>query len=224
MIFVNMWKNKKAFSFIEILVSVSILAIITASGTFYFLSSLGGNQAEQNVRFFENYFSDLDRQIKNHQLYTYKAKFLAGDYFLVDKNNVFGKHWKVVGDFIPETGEITFKHSSAALGFIVREYVWEKFLSQKNSDYTFSMNGENEKTFVFFDGDEYLNEITVKQYSFHDEYILSLESTSCSTHDKLSRENKNNSIIYSCNNVPRTSAVYINFLWEGDVEKRVVWE
>lgn len=79
-------KKKNWFSFVEIIVVVSLLAIISVSWGYYFHDFLENKQASIYTQNLQNYIEQLDTSLKSQDIYDYTAD-IKDWYIVVSKNN-----------------------------------------------------------------------------------------------------------------------------------------
>ncbi len=66
---------KIAFTYIELLVVVTIIALLTSSWVFYFSDFVKNQEIEQKLVSFRNDISDYDKKVKNYQIFDYEIDF-----------------------------------------------------------------------------------------------------------------------------------------------------
>lgn len=79
-------KKKNWFSFVEIIVVVSLLAVISVSWGYYFHDFLENKQASIYTQNLQNYIEQLNTYIKSQDIYDYTAD-IKDWYIVVSKNN-----------------------------------------------------------------------------------------------------------------------------------------
>lgn len=79
-------KKKNWFSFVEIIVVVSLLAVISVSWGYYFHDFLENKQASIYTQNLQNYIHQLDTSLKSQDIYDYTAD-IKDWYIVVSKNN-----------------------------------------------------------------------------------------------------------------------------------------
>ncbi len=128
-----MKKIKKAFSFVELIVVVAILAIITASSTMYFwntIDKLNINNAISNIEF---QIQALDNKVSSREIFDYEINFFKDKNYYVIYENIFDNNYKLKLDSFNESNKIwNFKIISwyNSNTWAIKFYKWYKFIKQ----------------------------------------------------------------------------------------------
>lgn len=76
-------KNRKAFTLIEIIVTIWILLIVSSSGVFYFFDFLDNNEIKKEINNIHSQIQSLDREILDHNILDYEINFDTISWYLL---------------------------------------------------------------------------------------------------------------------------------------------
>ncbi|MCP4522734.1 MAG: prepilin-type N-terminal cleavage/methylation domain-containing protein [Candidatus Gracilibacteria bacterium] len=81
--------TNKAFTFIEILVVITIISIISINSSLYFFDFIGKKELSYDISKFEDEIQQLDYQVKNQEIFDYKISLSNESLgYKIDKNNI----------------------------------------------------------------------------------------------------------------------------------------
>ena len=66
---------KKAFTFIELIIVISIMILITTSSVFYFLDFVKNKEVGQKIQILEDNLTKLDKDVSNYKIFDYEVIF-----------------------------------------------------------------------------------------------------------------------------------------------------
>lgn len=92
-------KNNYGFTFVEIIVVLSIMLLISFASIGQFNNFLSTNYLEVNTQEISSVIQDLDTSVKNGKIYDYTMYFSSWSWFTYSVNN----YWPYIISFIPKT-------------------------------------------------------------------------------------------------------------------------
>ncbi len=142
-------KKKDAFTFVELIFTISIMAFIGLYAIFYFNSYIDSKRIETEILLLKNDISDLDRKIYNKDIYNYELDFF-GDYYYTYKLDNLYNPYKLNFLFDYTTKSFTCSTSETNTGsWNLKIYAWNKNLYNKIllSTDTFTWRFDNYKNY-----------------------------------------------------------------------------
>ena len=203
----------KAFTFIELIVSVTIVALIWTSGMFYFYEFIWKKELLTHIKSIEKIIWNLDYKIKRQEIFDYQLDFEKNTFwYKISQNNV----WT---DFTQET---IFDSSNASWSINIVEnnneiwelkvYQWWKKIEQLTKNWYDTISIDLEKNTTISSS---LSGLKLSTISFHyfDEtnknnlILLDILDNNMTSYDSLKINNISGKKIYShqsnqINNLP----------------------
>ncbi|MDA7494800.1 type II secretion system GspH family protein [Candidatus Gracilibacteria bacterium] len=216
--------KKNAFTFVEIIVSISIVSLIGFSGVFYFQDFIGKQNILTHIQQFENTIDELDNEIKKQEVFDYTIVInpeSAG--YLISKNNI-GTEYKQSLTYNDNTQTGTLDIDPPV------DNIWEMKIYEnhkksihntvsglesidvemkENTRVVSVLSGAilNELQFNYFEREQ-INENTSIQ-------IIDIQDNTNTSIDTLEIENISGRKNYSYNNIDLTTPIYIIFEYNG---------
>jgi len=136
------WKKyinlKSGFTFIELIIVISIISLISVNSIFYFNDFIWKQELSYDISQFKNVISELDADIKNQKSFDYNINFKKNNYWYAISQNTMWNDIKqeVIFDTVSWTGIINLNPSSVEI-WEVTVYKWHKKMEQ------FTKNGSD---------------------------------------------------------------------------------
>lgn len=121
-----MYKNK-AFTFVEIIVSITIISLISVSWVFYFNDFIWKQDMSIHINNFENTIQELNYNIKQHKIFDYKLHFKKNtSWYTISQNNIWVDYYQEFSfDTINNNWTINIIPSTADI-WEIKIYKWKK--------------------------------------------------------------------------------------------------
>jgi len=143
--------KKQAFTFIELVVSITIIAIISFSGVFYFNDFIWRQEISIYVNNFEQNIKELNNNVKKQEIFDYTLELHKNSaWFTISKNNIWWNHLQnYIFDTQNKTWNITIQPSTSEI-WEIKIYDWIKKINQltKNWLESLELNINNNTTIL----------------------------------------------------------------------------
>jgi prepilin-type N-terminal cleavage/methylation domain-containing protein len=136
----------KAFTFIELIVSVTIMAIIWTSGMFYFHEFIWKKELLTHLNSFENVIWDLDYQVKKQNIFDYQLKLEKNTiWYTISQNNIWTDFTQeAVFDSLNNSWSINIIEDSNEI-WELKVYQWWKKIEQLTRNWSDNISIELEE-------------------------------------------------------------------------------
>lgn len=210
---------KKAFTFIEIIVTITIISLISISGTFYFHDFIWKQELVIYMDKFNSTYKELNNEVKIQKIFDYTLNIQRHSYwYTVSKNNIWVQNIQVaIFDTQNNSWSISLKP--------VVNNIWEiKFYKGIKKIEQITKNGLDIVTFNVDDFSTIQSSLswsTLNTLSFYylnnldpwekDVYILDIIDSNNISQNSLTIENINWKKTFYNNLTPLNSPIYILF-------------
>lgn len=169
-----MKKIIKAFTYIELLVVVTIITLLSSAWVFYFLDFVQDQEINNKLFIIEDNLDSLDRQIKKHEIFDYQAIF--------NTSNTWSKLYiTYINIFDSKKQMINFLNSTWSWNILANlEWTWTIKIYKENKLFiNETINRNNDWKYSFNDNQYYKIEWTASWKILNDIYInyYSLDNT-----------------------------------------------
>lgn len=208
---------KLAFTYIELLVVITIITLLSSSWVFYFLDFLKNQELSQKVNTIDDNFKDLDKRIKNYSIFDYEMQFSVWTWSLwyVYYINNFDIPYRQFVDFDSSTWSGTLWtnwNSSQQWKFKMYKKIklYLNTVIQSDLNFDFSFNDEPYYKIIWTLSWETLNEININYF----------------TEDNLYPINNNLLILSNINTKQDKSGINISNLSIKNIwwKKSIIWD
>ena len=136
----------KAFTFIELIVSVTIMAIIWTSGMFYFHEFIWKKELLTHLNSFENVIWDLDYQVKKQNIFDYQLKLEKNTFwYTISQNNIWTDFTQeAIFDSLNNSWSINITENSNEI-WELKVYQWWKKIEQLTRNWSDNISIELEE-------------------------------------------------------------------------------
>jgi hypothetical protein len=214
-----MLKNT-AFTFVEIIVSITIISLISASWVFYFHDFIWKQEISVHINEFQNKISQLNNDVKKHNIFDYVITFDKNSHwYIISENNIWTDYLQDVQfDTINNNWNISIVPSISDI-WEIKIYSWNKKIDQItrnwadiikldiNKDtrinWVLSWSTLNTLSFNYFNNIDYSQTKNI--------YILDILDSSMVSYNSLSIENINWKIKYLNNSTELIKPMIILF-------------
>lgn len=212
-----MKKILRAFTYIELIVVISIITLLSSTWVFYFNDFVKNQEIEQKVSTIEEDINSLDKSIKNNQIFDYELQF----------NTSTWSKWYIsyINNFdIPYNQNVTFNsitwswtiwtNWNSSLTWNLKLYKNHKLyiseLIQSNNIYNFDFNDEPNYKIIWTLSWEVLNEININYFA----------------EDNLTPEKNNLLVLQEINTKEDKSWTWISSLIVKNIwwTKSIIWD
>ena len=211
--------RKKAFTFIEIIVSITIISLISISGTFYFHDFIWKQELVVCIDAFNSTYKELNNDVKTQKIFDYKLDIQRNSYgYTVSKNNIWleniqvptfdtkNNSWSIyLNPADTNIWEIKFYKDLKKIEQITKN--WSDNITFNIDDFSTiqsSLSWSPLNTLIFY----YLNFLAPLE---KDVYILDIIDNNGLSQDSLTIENINWKKIFYNNLIPLDSPIYLLF-------------
>ncbi len=211
---------KTAFTLVEIIVSITIIALISASWVFYFHDFIWKQEIAIHINDFQNNISKLNNDVKNHNIFDYVINFDKNSHwYTISKNNIWSDYLQNVQfDTINNNWSVSILPSINNI-WEIKIYSWNKKIDQVTRNWTDIINIDIDKDTII---NWFLSWSTLNTVSFNflnnidysktkNIYILDILDSSMVSYNSLSIENINWKIKYLNNSTELTKPMIILF-------------
>lgn len=213
-------KQTSGFTFIELIVVISIISLLSVNSIFYFNDFIWKQELSYDISQLESNINDLDLEIKNQKSFDYSLYFEKGSYwYTISQNNIWNDiKQEITFDTITWSGMINLSPALIDI-WEIKIYKWHKKIQQfiqnwsesidiKVDDtmeilWTFSWSTLNSLRLAFFDID--------KETEIKNTFILDILDKNLVSQNSLTIENISWSKIYNWNNTTLEKPIYIVF-------------
>lgn len=139
------WKKhinrKSGFTFVEIIVVVSIIAIISVNSVFYFHDFIWKQELSYDISQLETIINNLDTDVKNQKSFDYNLNFKKNSYwYSISQNSIWNNvKQEVTFDTILWTSLINLNPSSSEI-WEIKIYEWYKKIEQLTKNWSENIN------------------------------------------------------------------------------------
>ncbi|MCD5385211.1 hypothetical protein LRZ95_00925 [Candidatus Gracilibacteria bacterium] len=162
---------KKAFTFIELIIVISIMILITTSSVFYFLDFVKNKEVGQKIQILEDNLTKLDKDVSNYKIFDYEVIFDINTHsggYISYINNFDINNSQYIDSFNSLTGSGVIKFLGSGTGSI-KIYKKDKFIYKTgitssdtiNYDFNQEISYKIKSTLT----GEILNDIGINYYS-----------------------------------------------------------
>lgn len=137
---------KKAFTFVEIIVCISIISLIWASWTFYFHDFIWKKELSIFIDDFNNQYNNLNQEVRTQTIFDYKLEIDKNAYwYIISKNNIWLETIQVA-DFDTQNNSVDislYPQDNSDWELII--YEWWKKTQEKTSNWNISVEFNTEQ-------------------------------------------------------------------------------
>lgn len=166
---------KKAFTLVELIVVISIIALTSIVWITSFFGFMEEQEINSKIEAFKDDINSLDKQVKNREIFDYKIKLEKWkNTYIVDKNS-----FSIEKSIIFSGNFIRLKNAIPSDNFGLKVYKWEKlfFSSWTLTEYNISSLDSNyDYRFLWFTSSS-LNSLEIKNFDKEDFSLNILEMT-----------------------------------------------
>lgn len=207
----------KAFTFVEIIVSITIISLISVSWIFYFNDFIGKQEIWIHIQSFKSTINNLDYKIKKQDIFDYNIFINKNSYwYTISENNIWTDYVQNIEfDTLNNSGSISINPADGEI-WELKIYSNNKKSEQVTRNWTDTININIDKETRIQSSLSWstLNTLTLKYYNEQDWnqskelYILDiLDSTWTNSYDSLHIRNINGKKSYydnllQINNLP----------------------
>jgi prepilin-type N-terminal cleavage/methylation domain-containing protein len=214
-----MLKNK-AFTFVEIIVTITIIALISSSWVFYFHDFIWKQEISIHINNFQNKISELNNDVKKHNTFDYIINFDKNSHwYTISENNIWTDYLQDVQfDTISNNWSVSVLPATNDI-WEIKIYSWNKKIDEITRNWTDVINIDinkdtkinwvlswstlNNISFNFFNNIDYSKTKNI--------YILDILDNTMTSYNSLTIENINWNIRYLHNSNELTKPIIILF-------------
>lgn len=192
----------EAFTFIELIVSVTIMAIIWTSGMFYFHEFIWKKELLTHINSFENAIWELDYQVKKQDIFDYQLELEKNTFwYTISKNNIWTDFTQeAVFDSLNNSWSINIIENSSEIWEIKIYQSWKKAdqITRNWSD-SISIDVQKNTEIVSSLSWSKLNTLSLNYFENNNEktfFILDILDNNMTSYDSLTIRNINGKKTY----------------------------
>jgi hypothetical protein len=143
-------KNIKGFTFIELVVSITIITLIWTSWMFYFHDFIWKQELSTHIRSFKKVISELDYKIKKQEIFDYSIQLNKSTYWYTVSQNNIGSDYiqEAIFDTLNNSWSINIIQDTSDI-WEIKVYQWIKKIEQLTRNWWDTINLElNKNTFI----------------------------------------------------------------------------
>lgn len=186
------------FTFVEIIVVITIIALLSVNSVFYFNDFIWKQELSYDISQLESNIIDLDADIKNQKSFDYSLYFNKNSYwYSISQNSIWNNiKQNVIFDTITWIAKINLIPSSIEIWEIVI-YKWHKKIQQLTRNWSEDLDIQIEDTIhvLWSLSGSTLNKLTLQYFDLDKEselkntYILDIIDSNDTSYDSLKIEN-----------------------------------
>lgn len=143
-------KNIKGFTFIELIVSITIITLIWTSGMFYFHDFIWKQELSIHIKSFKNTLSELDYKVKNQDIFDYTIDLNKNTYWYTISQNEIGSNYLQETNFdtLNNSWTVNIIQNTSDI-WEIKVYQWMKKIEQITRNWSDVVSLElNKNTFI----------------------------------------------------------------------------
>jgi prepilin-type N-terminal cleavage/methylation domain-containing protein len=139
------WKKyinlKSGFTFVELIVVISIISLLSVNSVFYFNDFIWKQELSYDISKLESTIKDLDADVKNQKSFDYNLNFKKNSYwYYISQNSIWNDiKQEVTFDTISWVGIINLNPSSIEI-WEIKVYKWHKKIEQITKNWSENIN------------------------------------------------------------------------------------